>query len=458
MHQRPRKSHRLFRILFIGLSLLLLFVLASVVTEIAATDVRAKLDNARRLERDLGQLLSTLQDAETGQRGYLLTRRESYLQPYQNALDTVGPILARIGQEVMTDSLQQARVTRVRQLTAEKFRELSHTISLMSDGDTTALNQIVFSDWGKEVMDQTRSTIDLLRATENADVATRQGQLRRLTIITIVLRSLGVLGLILVFYYIYALLRPLYNTLAETNEALELKNRELDQFAHTASHDLHEPLRTVRNYVEVLDEDYGDDLDEVSRSYLTVIHRATVRMQGLIENLLVYSRAGRPGQLARVDLNQTVREVLENLELSIRESSASVTVGQLPTVDGYAISLRQLLQNLVANALKFHLPGQPPRIAITGEQNQRATYLRVQDHGIGMTAEDQGKIFELFTRLHSETDYAGQGIGLAFCQKIVHLHKGTLTVVSEPGLGSTFTVTLPRTLPNDPAKLHTTHR
>jgi len=454
MHPRPRKSYRrLFRVLFIGMGLLLGFILASVMTEMAADEVRAELDNAVMLERDLGQLLSTLQDAETGQRGYLLTHRASYLLPYQNALDSVSPILQRIGEEVMTDSTQLQRVDTVRHLIAEKFQELSRTLTLSSKGDTTRLTEIVLSDYGQEVMMQIREKIQQLRDAENADIAKRQRQLRRLSTTTTVLRLLGAAGLVFVFYYLYAQLRPLYASLSETNAALKLKNRELDHFAHTASHDLREPLRTVSNYVEVLAEEQGHRLSDEGREYLSVIHRASDRMRALIESLLLYSRVGRGEQIELVDLKQTMREVQENLALSISESGAKVRVTDLPTIKGYAIALRQLLQNLVANALKFRQPGQPPRIEVTAVTKARVTQLRVRDYGIGMTESEQKKIFQLFTRLHSSKTFEGQGIGLAFCQKIVNLHQGSITVESKPGLGSTFIVTIPRTFSHEtPAK------
>ena len=463
-----QQGTRLFRTLYIGLILLMVAVLASVVTEVATIDVRRKLDNALQLERDLGLLLSTLLDAETGQRGYLLTEKEVYLEPYRLALDSVAPILRRIGSEVREDSIQQLRLQRVSGLTADKFAELSRTLQLDAAGQRDSLTRLLESDLGRSLMDQIRYTIDQLRQEELSDVKMRQWQVDRLSTITTVLRFVGVLGLALVFLYIYTQLRPLYarNLQAITDRDREIeerkrieevnteliatlngKNAELDQFAYIASHDLREPLRTVSNYVEVLSEDHADQLDAEGREYLSVIHRSTDRMRQLIDSLLQYGRVGRGEQRSpHVDLNQVIREAMENLHFAIEQSAATLTVADLPTLPGYPIALRQLFQNLLANALKFHAPNTPPAVDIfvadTDDDKGRIT-IAVRDYGIGMTAADQDKIFDLFTRLHDARTYEGQGIGLAFCQKIVQLHQGRLTVVSEPGQGSTFRFTLP---------------
>ncbi len=461
-----QQGTRLFRTLYIGLILLMIAVLASVVTEVATIDVRRKLDNALQLERDLGLLLSTLLDAETGQRGYLLTEKDAYLEPYRLALDSVAPILRRIGSEVREDSIQQLRLQRVSGLTADKFAELSRTLQLDAAGQRDSLTQLLESDLGRSLMDQIRHTIDQLRQEELSDVKMRQQQVDRLSAITTVLRFVGVLGLAFVFYYIYTQLRPLYarnlqiitdrdreieerKRIEEVNTeliaSLNGKNAELDQFAYIASHDLREPLRTVSNYVEVLTEDHADQLDAEGLEYLSVIHRSTDRMRLLIDSLLQYGRVGRGEQRnPRVDLHQVVREALENLHFAIEQSAATVTVGELPTLPGYPIALRQLFQNLLANALKFHAPGTPPVVDVfVADTDDGRVTLAVRDHGIGMTAADQDKIFDLFTRLHNAHTYEGQGIGLAYCQKIVQLHQGQLTVLSQPGQGSTFRVTLP---------------
>ena len=454
MHLRSRKTHRLFRTLFVGLALCTAVVVASLIAEGAATDVRVKLDNALRLERDLGRLLTTMQDAQTGQRGYLLTGNEAYLDPYRRALDTLPPVLARIGSEVMTDSLQQLRVARVRQLTGEKFAELSETIVLKSAGDEVALDRLVNSDLGEELMTDIRNVIDTLRDVELSDVRVRQREASGLRTFNSLLRWLGLLGLVFVIFYTYGLIQPLFTKLSDTNAALELKNRELDNFAHIASHDLREPLRTVSSYVEVIDEDYGDLLDGDGKALLATIHRATDRMRRLIDGLLLYSRGGRTGTPGPVDLTACVHQAIESLRVAIEESNASITVGELPQIIGYRLGLSQLFQNLLANAIKFRRPARVPEVMVSATETTAAVTVWVKDNGIGMNPADRRRIFGLFTRLNGDDTYEGQGIGLAFCQKIVQLHGGTISVESELGLGSTFIITLPLAMPDEPPEAH----
>ena len=469
------KSHRLFRIVFVGLTLLTIIVLASVIPELTAIEVRKKLNNALELEQHLGLLLSYSQDAESSQRGYLLTSEARYLEPYVAARTQYDTLLRDIRDEITRDPVQLARVRRVRAALEQRFIELDSSIALHRQQDTTALAALIESDLGLRSMDSVRHYVMLLRDAEIRDIRIRQAQLAQLSTVTTILRFVGVIGLGLVFYYVYSQVKPLFETITESNDRLKLenaerrkaekrnqelieslnaKNRELDQFAYIASHDLREPLRTVSNYVEVLSEDYGNILDGEGKDLLSTIHRATDRMRSLIETLLQYSRIGRSEVPREVCLREPVDEALENLALRVEESGARVTIGELPVVEGFQVALRQLFQNLLANALKFHLPGHPPRIEVEGITKGRWVEIYVRDHGIGMNKSDQGKIFELFTQLETSDIKEGLGIGLAFCQKIVQLHYGTITVESEPGKGCTFTITLPSSLEDEEARVH----
>ena len=198
------KTSRLFRTLFLGLILLMAVVLVSVFMEIAAIEVREKLDNAVRLERDLGLLYATLQEAESGQRGYLLTHNDRYLDPYRAALDTIYPILDRLTGEVRTDTLQQLRLRHIHSLTDSKFLEMGKALTYDVRRDSMSLKDLVQSHIGQQFMDEIRATIDLVRQDEASDVARRQAQVARLATITTILRFIGVLGLaggVLLYFY-----------------------------------------------------------------------------------------------------------------------------------------------------------------------------------------------------------------------------------------------------------------
>ena len=455
--------------------MLTIIVLASVIPELTAIEVRKKLDNALQLEQDLGRLLNLSQDAESSQRGYLLTSEARYLEPYAVARRQYDDVLKEIRAEVTRDPVQLFRVRQARAALEQKFMELDSSIALHRKQDTVALAGLMESGLGLRSMDSVRHYVNLLREAEVRDIRVRQAQLAQLSTVTTILRFVGVIGLGLVFYYVYSQVKPLFETITDSNDRLKLenaerrkaekrnqalieslnaKNRELDQFAYIASHDLREPLRTVNNYVEVLSEDHGHKLDPEGQDLLSTIHRATDRMRSLIETLLLYSRIGRSETPRQVCLRDPVREALENLALRVEESGAQVTVGELPTVEGFPVALRQLFQNLLANALKFHVPDRAPRIEIAGNAKGRYVQIHVRDYGIGMNKGDQEKIFELFTQLENSDIKEGQGIGLAFCQKIVQLHSGTIAVESEPGKGCTFNITLPSSLEDEEVRVH----
>jgi PAS domain S-box-containing protein len=227
---------------------------------------------------------------------------------------------------------------------------------------------------------------------------------------------------------------------------LQLRNLELQDFAFVASHDLQEPLRKVQAFSDRVIQRYADQLDPQAVDYLRRIDGAAHRMQVLIDDLLAYSRITSQGQpFAPVDLGEVAREVLSDLEVRIDESGARIEVGELPVVDGDRTQLRQLLQNLLANALKFRSPGRPPHVVVDATPAEPGQMvLRVADNGIGFEPQHAERIFAPFQRLHGRQQYEGTGIGLAVVRKIVERHAGRIRAIGRPGEGATFEVTLPR--------------
>jgi len=223
---------------------------------------------------------------------------------------------------------------------------------------------------------------------------------------------------------------------------LEASNERLEQFAYAASHDLKEPLRMVSSYLQLVERRYGDELDEDGREFLEYAVDGADRMSEMIDGLLKYSRVDTRGEpFEPVDLNEVVDDVLEDLQFRIRESEADITTEPLPRVKGDPSQLRQLLQNLVSNGIEYS--DEPVRIHISAETEGTDPVISVSDDGIGIGPGDTDSIFEVFTRLHSHEEYEGTGIGLALCRRIVERHGGDIWVESEPGEGSTFSLTLP---------------
>lgn len=236
--------------------------------------------------------------------------------------------------------------------------------------------------------------------------------------------------------------RQAEEALAANTRELERSNAELEQFAYVASHDLQEPLRMVTSYTQLLARRYRGKLDDDADEFIGYVVDGVDRMQALISDLLAYSRAGSRGsEMVTVDLQAVFDRVLTDLGPSIEESEAVITSDPLPEVEGDASQLTQLLQNLIANALKFR-GDKPPRVHVGVRMEDGERVFFVRDEGIGIDPKFRDRIFVIFQRLHTRSEYPGTGIGLSICRKIVERHGGRMWVESEPGEGATFYFTL----------------
>lgn len=237
-----------------------------------------------------------------------------------------------------------------------------------------------------------------------------------------------------------------YNAMAEKLEHhirdTEVKNKELEQLAYVASHDLQEPLRTMTSLVDLFKTEYGGKMDDTEKQYLDFISDAATRMQLLTKALLDYSRIGRDKFAVITDCNTLIADVLSDLKTLLEEKLAHITAAPLPTLLAYPQELKLLFQNLISNAVKFQTPGNIPMIHIEAQQQDSGWRFAVQDNGIGIPQGYREKIFVIFQRLHARTHYEGTGIGLAHCTKIAALHNGNIWVESTPGAGSTFYFTI----------------
>ncbi len=231
---------------------------------------------------------------------------------------------------------------------------------------------------------------------------------------------------------------------------LERSNRELQDFANIASHDMQEPLRKILTFSELLRLRYADQLDARAGDYIQRMDRAARHLHDLINDLLAYSRiTTRARPFTPVDLNEVARKVVSDLDLQIEESQAKVEVGKLPSLEADPTQMYQLLQNLVSNALKYHAPDRQPHIVISGDcLADGLCQLKVSDNGIGFDAKYLERIFQPFQRLHPRDEYEGTGMGLAICRKIAERHGGAISATSAPDRGATFVVTLPLTHQN----------
>lgn len=235
--------------------------------------------------------------------------------------------------------------------------------------------------------------------------------------------------------------------LLDYSKKLEYYNSNLEQFAYVASHDLQEPLRTITNFLNLLEERQKDKLDPDSRRYLNHVVIAATRLKALVQDLLHFSRIGKQHIIETVDCDKVVRDVLSDMNLVISESGAKVQIGKLPVIKTSKTELHQLFQNLIGNAIQYRKPDTQPEIDIEAvKQPGNGWLFSVRDNGIGIDEVYKDKIFVIFQRLHNQKEYSGTGIGLSTCKKIVELNGGSIWVKSKPGAGSTFYFTYPKSV------------
>jgi signal transduction histidine kinase len=425
---------------------------------------------SRAILRKLESLFSTVKDAETGQRGYLLTGQASYLEPYHSAIKKLRPQVEELQTLTRADSKQQQHLSTLNPLITQKLAELQKSINLrQNQGFDAALSEVLTNE-GKQLMDRIRDTIHQMQQDKNQQLQTWLKQRQEVAARGQLTFSAGIVLNLVSFYLVYraiqqemrerkqaeVLLKQLNEQLEarvqertvqlkEANAHLLYSNRELEQFAYVASHDLQEPLRAVNSYAQLLARKYQGNLDAKADKYLGYIMEGATRMQQLIDDLLEFSRVGTRGKELKPTACEVVLErVLENLQVAIAQSQAQVTHDPLPIVMGDEIQLIQLLQNLISNAIKFRRE-ELPQVHISAVQRENDWIVSIRDKGIGMESEYFDRIFTIFQRLHSRAEYPGTGIGLAVCKKIVERHGGSIWVESELGVGTTFFFTLPQT-------------
>jgi PAS domain S-box-containing protein len=247
--------------------------------------------------------------------------------------------------------------------------------------------------------------------------------------------------------------------LEASNFDLQRSNANLEEFAHAASHDLKEPIRKIRFFTSRLKEQMTEELSDSQKFTFSRIDNASERMTALIDDLLLYSHVSRkPIETEAVDLNEKIKRVLEDLELDIQQKNAKITVGPLPVVQGYRRQLQQLFHNLLTNAIKYNKPNIPPEVSITAslvegknvviggsplDATQPYHLIEIRDSGIGFDQKESERIFQMFTRLHGNTEYGGTGVGLSIVRKVVENHSGKIVAEGEPGAGANFKVYLP---------------
>lgn len=427
----------------------------------------------------LNALHISILSAETGQRGYLLTEIDEYLMPYRRALRKVSDQMEVIKQQNFQHTQQSEYITTLLTLSEEKLDELEKTVKLaLADKERRALS-LVMTGRGRDLYTDILSLINDLK---QAEIEYRDSRLEYLINIrqeaNITFWLSGITSSLLLFGMLFmAKLNINYesklrHSLEQQNEKLadqvaartqeltiyseELSrsNRELEDFAFVASHDLQEPLRKIRAFGDRLMSTYEEELEGKGVDYIKRMKAAAERMSNLINDLLEFSRITTRGkEFKSIDLNLIMEDIFSDLEIAVEESVSQINTATLPIIQGDKGQMYQLFLNLLSNAIKFRKPDVPPVISIAYEEKQITDentklpvdwhILTITDNGIGFEQEFADKIFVPFQRLHGRSEYKGTGIGLAVCRRIVERHGGNISATSELGAGTVFTVAIP---------------
>lgn len=444
------------------------------------TENNVRINNTLQTINYIKDLNRELAAAESSQRGYLLTEDPEYLQPYHQTLAVVDDLLDKLEDATAYSLLQQDRFKLLYSNVTQKIGEMQRIVALTNREEVRAAVRQIKTDEGLELM---RTISRLIEEMERDEIMLLESNKKiaaesRSFILIAFLMANGVglflsLGVFYIWYRNATRFAELNSALSHANADLEEKvgvrtqallqyseelqrsNRELEEFAFVASHDLQEPLRKIRAFGDRLQQKCGNELGEAGSGYVARMQAASERMSILIDDLLSFSRVTtKQRPFVSVDLNEVMHRVLDDLDFSIEEQNAQIHIDPLPVIDADAPQMAQVFMNLIVNSIKFHRKDDRPRVTVTCETNvaspladdQRAwCCLRFADQGIGFETQYAERIFSLFQRLHGRDEYSGTGIGLALCRKIVERHGGMIAAQSEPGAGAVFTIYLPMT-------------
>jgi signal transduction histidine kinase len=475
-------------LLFVGFAAVFGIVAASVWLA-GYTDSRiAILDDEQRIRREVFILIALIQNAEAGQRGYLLTREEPYLAPYQDAVRSIDGVVDSL-HALVEDRPNYARaVNQLGRLVADKLTELEETIELMRAGRTGEAMAIIRSDRGKIAMDALRAAAAALVTSTDAVITATALDLRSSANALVIVLSAG--GLVTLFVVggtgwvawrhtrdleasrreVLALNTTLEARVRARTEDVARANEEIQRFAYIVSHDLRSPLvnvmgftseleagvATIREYVGGRDDDPDDQLLQAARQAIDsdmpeaigFIRSSTAKMDNLINAILRLSREGRRSLTAEpIDMRALLVAAADSVRHRIAETGGEIEVGRaIPEIISDRLAVEQIFGNLIDNAVKYLVPDRPGRVVVSAEETPMGIDFIVEDNGRGIAAEDQERVFELFRRAGPQ-DQPGEGIGLSHVRALVRRLGGTISLRSEVGKGTAFRVRLPRTLP-----------
>lgn len=422
------------------------------------------------------KLHASFLESESSVRAYVLTRDIDFYDSYLLSKDSVLELYGILKISVSDNEMQVKNLEALKLSIDRRYNAMSNILSIFQDKTMDSVSSMdrisLLVAVSKIESRNVRNVLKKILTEEERILAVRKGDMQfNLKLLIPFLVLIFITGIVVAITNLYAL-NSFIKTSNQLNEKIEeyqeeLKeqinvlnqaNKDLEQFAYVASHDLQEPLRKIVSFSDLLNDNLSGKLNSEDRHYLQRIQNAASRMRSLINDLLQYSRVSRDSVLEEtVDLNEIFAEVKDDLSIKIQEKNGQVTAERLPKVYSSKTAMRQLFQNLISNSLKFSKQDIPPVISIKSYQttlnelNQfsdldaslKYNSIRVSDNGIGIQKDFYNKIFDIFQRLHSKDEYEGSGIGLAISKKIVENAGGKIYVESEKNKGSTFILILP---------------
>jgi signal transduction histidine kinase len=452
---RTSKTQSLRRIIAWPLALtccFLIFVTASsTYLVISAQSANDMVSRTLRIESKLLVMLSTVREAESGQRGYLLTGDPKYLETYRAAESAIGPAIAEV-KEILIDPAQQKSLAEIQPLIERKFAELDETVRLYNASDDVAALAIVRSNVGFGLMEDIRTRTIMMMEAERHLFSARASKSARANGWLLAVNIIGLALIVMTALAILFIGRLAEKEIVYMGE-LERSNQELDDFAYIASHDLKEPLRGLFNHATFLLEDYKDKIDEDGVRRLTRLGFLCQRMERLINDLMYFSRIGRADlAVQETDLNAIIVEIQQMMETVLAERHARIVVPRvLPRIVCDKARVTEVFRNLITNAVKYNDKAEPMveigfLESAGSDQGAERNVFYVKDNGIGIDPEYHQEIFRIFKRLQSAPDGPdnGTGVGLTFVKKIVERHGGRIWLESQPSKGTVFYFSLNR--------------
>lgn len=441
------------------------------------TNLQQEIRKSTKIIALIQELHVQLLIAESGQRGYLLTRDDVYITDYKASVEQVNQSLATLRSTVSSKSEQTTLIQQTSELIEKKLKEMGSTIRVAKAHDFSASLKIVNSDEGLELYQQLNQLFTSIKQNEAiissgqiSDLEKSAKESSRNVSISLFISVILVMGVFLLVrvnmrnqllrekeiesqnHKLQLAVEERTKELSLFSDELTRSNRELEDFAFVASHDLQEPLRKIMTFGDRLDD---NTLSDKQQDYLKRMRTAANRMSVLISDLLEFSRVNTRGKdFSVVDLNRVLNNCIDDLSVLIEESNTQMNIQALPAILADPTQMQQLFFNLVANAIKFSADEETPSVSLSVEKVTQPTEIELadldewyqftlSDNGIGFDQSYAEKIFSPFQRLHSRSEYKGTGIGLAICRRIVERHNGVIKASGIVSHGATFTVILP---------------